>query len=152
MPSALPGGVYTPAHIRLGMALEEMTNAKGMGAVERLNAPPGQEVGSSHISNSMYCLKATAWASSVRYRTLMRAWDTVISVLPIQRPSSSQSPFQILLSQKWKQKIDCKAWEVVRALLFRTAISYPARKGEPEREGGRDNTQRNLLPQINLLD
>lgn len=35
MPSAVPGGVYTPAHIRLGMALEEMTNAKGMGAVER---------------------------------------------------------------------------------------------------------------------
>lgn len=108
MPSAVPGGVYTPAHLRLSMALGEMTNAKGMGAVERFMHHQVRRLVVLTLSNLMYCLKATAWASSVRCRALMRTWDIIIYVLPIQRASSSQTPFQILLSQKWKQKMIAK--------------------------------------------
>lgn len=42
----------------------------------------------------------------------MTTWDVIIYVLPIQRASSSQSPFQILLSQKWKQKMIAKPGEL----------------------------------------
>lgn len=67
----------------------------------------------------------------------MRTWDIVIYVLPVQRPSSSPSiPLSDSSLTKMETKDDCKAWEAVRALLLRTAISYPARKRETEREGG----------------
>lgn len=51
---------------------------------------------------------APALASSVRCRALMTTWDVVIYVFLIQRASSSQSPFQIVLLQKWKQKMIAK--------------------------------------------
>lgn len=59
----------------------------------------------------------------------------------------SDTPFA-----KMETKDDGKAREAVGALPFRTAISYPARKRKPEREGDRDNPQHNLLPQNNLLN
>lgn len=60
MPSAVPEGVSTPAHIGLGMVLEEMTNAKGMGVVERLMHHQVRRLVVLTLSNSVYCLQATA--------------------------------------------------------------------------------------------
>ena len=59
----------------------------------------------------------------------MTTWDTVIYVLLIQRASSSQSPFQILLSQKWKQKMITKPRRL--SGLSRSEQPFPT---QPEKE------------------
>lgn len=105
---------------------------KRRGSSGEIYALPGQEAGSSHIVQLNVLFKGHC----LSFICEMQSSDENLGHSNLCTSNTKSQLLSILLSDtsltKMETKDDCKAWEAVGALLFRTAISYPARKREPE--------------------